>query len=360
MTVGRSLLRAFLYAEDKEVVLTVGICPGCWATASSISVDERVFVLAKLDFSFRLLSPLLRRFSLARKTREQLLRDQQRGISHSFFVDLLIGNVVEGVTTRDGWVKGAAGPIEMRIYRADCTTGDRLPLVIFLHGGGWVSGKFVSHDWLASSLARQSKSIVISLAYRLAPDHPWPAAAENAYAGMIDVVQRADVFGADSSRVAVVGDSSGGNLAAVIALMARHRKGPKISFQGLMYPATDLMLESPSIDAHDDAPILTKADVIAVVDHYLNGADVSDPYVSPLRADSHSDLPPALIQVAEYDPLRDDGTRYAAALQASGVPVRLTTYVGQPHGFISFPHMSSAASQAIAEMAAELRVALSS
>jgi acetyl esterase/lipase len=155
-----------------------------------------------------------------------------------------------------------------------------------------------------------------------------------------------------------MGDSAGGNLAAVVALMARDRNGPRIAVQGLVYPATDLTLSSPSIDENADAPVLTKADCVAFRDHYLGGQDPRDPYVSPLFATDHSGLPPALVQVAELDPIRDDGLRYAAALRAAGVPVRTTTYVGMPHGYLSFPGFCRSAPQAMAELCAELALHL--
>ena len=199
---------------------------------------------------------------------------------------------------------------------------------------------------------------MVSVDYRLAPAHRWPAAAEDCYAALCDVVTRASEFGADPDRVAVMGDSAGGNLSAVVALMARDRNGPRIAFQGLVYPATDLTLSSPSIDENADAPVLTRADVEAFRDLYLGGQDPREPYVSPLLAADHSGLPPALVQVAELDPIRDDGLRYAAALRAAGVPVRTTTYVGMPHGYLSFPGFCRSAPQAMAELCAELALHL--
>jgi acetyl esterase len=156
-----------------------------------------------------------------------------------------------------------------------------------------------------------------------------------------------------------VGDSAGGNLAAVVALMARDRSGPAIAFQGLIYPATDMTMASPSIEENKNAPILTKAEMLAFRAHYLAGQDPRHPYASPLFADL-AGLPPALIQVAEHDPLRDDGLRYAAALQEAGVPVRTTTYFGMPHGFMAFPKISRAVPQALGELAQELSKALRS
>jgi acetyl esterase len=156
-----------------------------------------------------------------------------------------------------------------------------------------------------------------------------------------------------------MGDSAGGNLSAVVSLLARDRSGPSIRHQTLVYPATDLTLTSPSLAANALKPILTRTDVDAYVGLYLGGADAArDVRASPLLAEDLSGLPPALIQVAEHDPIRDDGVRYAEALRAAGVPVRLTEYVGMPHGFLSLPRICRAAPQALWEICAEQRLAL--
>jgi acetyl esterase len=203
-----------------------------------------------------------------------------------------------------------------------------------------------------------TRAVVVSVEYRLAPDHRYPAAAEDCYAALVDVVGRAAALGADPERVAVMGDSAGGNLAAVVCLMARDRGAPRIAHQGLVYPAVDLTMSSPSIEENAHAPILTKADCLAFRDHYLGDQDRRQPYASPLFAPDHAGLPPALVQVAEHDPIRDDGRRYAAALREAGVPVRLTEYVGMPHGYAWFPRICKAAPQALAELVAEQRAAL--
>jgi acetyl esterase/lipase len=157
-----------------------------------------------------------------------------------------------------------------------------------------------------------------------------------------------------------MGDSAGGNLAAVTCLLARERSGPQISHQTLIYPATDLTLSSPSIAANASKPVVSGADVLAYRGHYLgdNLDSARDPHASPLLAGDHRGLPPALIQVAEHDPIRDDGIRYAGALRAAGAPVRLTEYVGMPHGYLSFPRACRSAPQALAEICAEQARAL--
>ena len=311
--------------------------------------------MAKLDLRVRLIGQALRRFSVTGKSEEQILADQQRSIGHNPVLDWLLGGLAAGVDVSNDTAAGAEGRIPVRIYRPHGAAGT-LPLVILIHGGGWTSGNLDTYDWLGSSIAKGAGAVVVSLDYRLAPAHRWPAAAEDCYAALVDVAARAQQWRADSGRLAVVGDSAGGNLAAVLTLMARDRSGPAITWQGLIYPATDLTLGSASLEENADAPVLTKSDVLAFRSHYVpDDGDRSNPYASPLLAPDHSGLPPALIQVAEHDPIRDDGLRYAEALRAAGVPVRVTTYVGMPHGYLAFPKLCRSAPQALAELCTELR-----
>ncbi|TFV48481.1 alpha/beta hydrolase [Blastococcus sp. TF02A-35] len=313
--------------------------------------------MAALDLRVRLLGRLLRLSSVASMDAERVARVQGRSPGHNPVTDWLLGGVAPGVVLTDGVAAGEVGPLEVRVHRPRGAVGD-LPLVVNFHGGGWVVGSLDQSDWLCSNVAATTGAVVVSVGYRLAPAHRWPAAAEDCYAALVDVVARAGEWGADGRRVAVMGDSAGGNLAAVVSLMARDRSGPAIAFQALLYPATDLTFGSPSIEENADAPILTRADMVAYRDHYLGGQERDHPYASPLFAPDHGGLPPALVQVAEHDPIRDDGLRYAAALAAAGVPVRTTTYVGMPHGYLAFPNLCRSAPQALAELCAELRGAL--
>jgi acetyl esterase/lipase len=313
--------------------------------------------MTAIDLRTRILGKLVGLASVTRRSEERILADQRRVIGHNPVTDLLLGGLAKGVAVRETTARGGDGPIRVRLYQPAARTGP-LPLVVLMHGGGWTSGTLDTYDWLASSIARDATIASASLDYRLAPGHRWPAAAEDSYAATVDLVARGAELGADTSRVAVVGDSAGGNLAAVVALMARDRSGPPIAFQGLVYPATDMTMGSPSIEENAHAPILTKADMLAFREHYLHGQDAADPYASPLLADDLTGLPPALVQVAEHDPLRDDGLRYAAALRAAGVDVRVTTYFGMPHGFLAFPRISRSVPQALGELTQALRGAL--
>ena len=296
--------------------------------------------------------------SIARMDDRQVARAQARELGHNRLVDLVLGGVAPHCVLTDGTVAGGSAEIPMRIYRPDHDVETARPLVINLHGGGWVLGGLNEYDWLCSNVATAVDAVVVSLQYRLAPTHPWPAASEDCYAALLDLVRRAPELGADVDRLAVMGDSAGGNLAAVLTLMCRDRSGPSIAFQALMYPVTDLTFGSPSIEENAEAPILSKAELLAFGKHYLQEASPSDPYVSPLLATGHRDLPPALIQVAEHDPVRDDGVRYAQALSASGVATRLTTYVGMPHGFLSLPRLCRSATQGLAELCEALHEAV--
>jgi acetyl esterase len=315
--------------------------------------------MAKLDLRVRLLGRLVGLFSVSRLDERQLARLKARTIGHNPVTDLLFGAIAEGVDLADGTAKGEVGALPVRVYRPRRRAGGPLPLVVNLHGGGWTIGTLDMADWLCSHVAADTGAVVVSVDYRLAPDHRFPAAAEDCYAALVDLVGRAAEFGADPDRVAVMGDSAGGNLSAVVSLMARDRSGPRIAHQGLIYPAVDLTMTSPSIEENRNAPILTRADMLAFRAHYLDEADYRNPYASPLLADDLSGLPPALVQVAEHDPLRDDGLRYAERLRAAGVPVRTTLYVGMPHGYVSFPRICRCAPQAVAELCAEQRAALS-
>ncbi|MGO4342318.1 alpha/beta hydrolase [Pedococcus sp. 2YAF34] len=265
-------------------------------------------------------------------------------------VDRSVGITFGTAPARDGY------EIPLRIYRPRALR-DRdtdAPVVVFFHGGGFVEGNVVMYDPLCSHLASRVRAVVVSVDYRLAPEHRAPTAAHDCVDATTWLQQHGDVLHADTSRMALCGDSAGGNLAAVTAQLLRDRGDSPFRHQALIYPATDMTLASPSMDENADAPMLTRASVVAFREHYLPpGHDHTDPLVSPLfgRLDG---LPPALVQTADLDPLRDDGVRYAAALEAAGVPVRLTNYVRVPHGFASIPGAVPTGAQHRAELVEEL------
>jgi acetyl esterase len=245
--------------------------------------------------------------------------------------------------------------LPLRIYRPRGVGGE-LPVVVNFHGGGFVSGNARQSEWWASSVAARAGVVVISVEYRLAPEHPFPGPGEDCYAATVWVAEHAERLGVDAGRLAVMGDSAGGNLAAVVSLMARDRGGPQIGLQVLIYPAADFVGEYASKRENRTGPLLTDGDVENVVRLYFrdSNAERGDPYASPLRAE-HSDLPPALVQTAHHDPIRDEGRAYADALRRAGVQVRYTEYVDAAHGYISVPNLVPSARQALAETVTTIR-----
>jgi acetyl esterase len=229
--------------------------------------------------------------------------------------------------------------IPLRIYRPRSLPDSRrdVPVVMWFHGGGWVLGNVVEHDPICTLVAAEVGCVVVSVDYRMAPEHRAPVAAHDCVDATTWVAVNGDVLRADTTRMAVGGDSAGGNLAAVVAQVLRDHGDTRLRHQALIYPATDLTMSSPSIREHAEAAILTRRSMDAFRDHYVApGHDPRDPLVSPLFGRLEG-LPPALVQTADLDPIRDDGIRYAGALRAAGVPVRLTNYLKVPHGFLSMP-----------------------
>jgi acetyl esterase len=251
---------------------------------------------------------------------------------------------------------GAEGVLPARIYRPEgaAPTG---PVIVFFHGGGWVIGSIQSHDNTCGRLAAESGCTVISVEYRLAPEHRFPAPLEDAYAATAWVAEHADELGLDASRLAVAGDSAGGNLAAAVSLLARERGGPAIAFQLLVYPVTEVGVQSASrIENGDKGYLLSSRAMDWFEEQYLGGVDGVDWRAAPLRAEDLTGLPPAFVLTAELDPLRDEGEAYAARLEAAGVPTAVHRADGMVHGFFSFPVEGALAARKV--VAAAVRAAL--
>lgn len=250
---------------------------------------------------------------------------------------------------------GTAGhSLPVRIY----TPEGQAPFagLVYFHGGGWVIGSIATHDGLCRSIANAAGCVVVSVDYRLAPEHPFPAATEDAYAATQWVSNHADALGMDPARIAVGGDSAGGNLAAVTSLMARDRAGPKLALQVLLYPIADYDLNTSSYRDFAEGHLLTRDAMAWFFKHYVPAeAHLEHPYLSPLRAPSHQGLPPALVITAECDPLCDEGNAYAKRLERAGVPVKWSCYPGMIHGFIRRHKLLPAGRQALDEIAAALR-----
>ena len=256
----------------------------------------------------------------------------------------------------DPLVPGPAGELPVRIYTPEGEPP--FPIVVFFHGGGWVVGTLDTYDPLCRALAAATPAVVVSVHYRLAPEHRWPAAVEDAYAATVWASRNAAALGGAQHRLAVAGDSAGGNLAAVVALGARDRGGPAIAFQLLVYPVLDVAGDTASWREFADGYHLTADGMRWYWDHYLGGADGRAPDASPARAAFGGDRPPAQVLGAEYAILRDEGEAYAARLAQAGVDATASRCPGVIHGFFRWRAVTGAAEDALQEAAAALRSAL--
>jgi len=261
---------------------------------------------------------------------------------------------------RDLTADGPLGPIPLRVYRpAGVPASTPLAVLVFFHGGGWVIGDLETHDVLCRQLTAGSGVSVVSVDYRLAPEHKFPAAVDDAWAATRWVVAHAGELAVDASRLAVGGDSAGGNLAAVVALLARDKGAPAIAVQVLIYPVTDLVGETRSYRDFAEGYLLTREGMRWFIAHYLTAeAEAADWRASPIRAQSLAGLPAALIVTAGFDPLRDEGEAYAERLRDAGVRVDSVCYGGMIHGFVPMGRLLDTAGRAISLIAGSLSQAL--
>ncbi len=251
-----------------------------------------------------------------------------------------------------------AGAIPVRVYRSE--VGRTLPALVYFHGGGWVRGSLNTHDVLCRALANGGACAVVSVDYRMAPEHTFPTAIDDAFAATRWVFANARELDVDAERIAVGGDSAGGNLAAAVALLARENGGPSLVHQLLIYPVTDYNLNTSSYLANATGFMLTREAMRFYWKLYLRSdADGDDPRASPLRAPALNGLPPALVITAEFDPLLDEGRAYADRLRAAGVPVTYSEYAGMIHGFVTSAGVLDQGKAAVAEAGAALRAAFS-
>ncbi|GAA3397296.1 alpha/beta hydrolase [Cryptosporangium minutisporangium] len=265
--------------------------------------------------------------------------------------------LVPVASVEDMTVDGADGvSLPGRVYRPDgAGTGNPVPTVVFFHGGGFVIGDIDTHDDQCRWICREVGAVVLSVGYRLAPESPWPGPVEDALAAVRWAAAHVAELGGDAARLAVAGDSAGGNLAAVVAQDCRDASGPALAAQLLIYPATDFADVYPSMSENAEGYFLTAADMVWFSANYLpSDADPADPRLSPLRGRLDG-LPPAVVVTAGYDPLRDAGEAYASALEAAGVPVTAHRFDGLIHGFFGLPAMSPASEKAVRTTCASLR-----
>jgi acetyl esterase len=292
----------------------------------------------------------------------------QARAAHDLQTAALSGPGEEVAAVRELQVPGPGGPIRVRLYwplererpagEGPAGAGPALPLVAYLHGGGWVMGTLDGFDPVCRALANASGALIASIDYRLAPEHPFPAALGDARAAVRWLAAHAEELGADPARLAIAGDSAGGNIATVTARRLRDDDGPPLRFQALIYPVCDCGLDTPSYRANGSGFGLGVESMKRYWELYLNGADGRHPDASPLRAPDLAGLPPAFVLTVRADVLRDEGERYARALEAAGVPVTLRRYDGAVHGFFRWLARAELSRRAVAEVGSALRAGL--
>ena len=279
------------------------------------------------------------------------LRERREAVRTTALGRAIFGRIPAGVETSELRLPDGLRAV---LYRPTALVGP-LPVVVNYHGGGWCLGTPEQSGWLSAHIALQVGAIVVAPAYRLAPEHPYPAAADDAWTALSWLVENPPTDAA-IDRLAVMGDSAGGNLAAVSALKARDAGAPALRAQVLVYPAVEMYERYPSEEEFAEAPVLTSAGMRRFGHLYLGeGYGTEDWQASPLRAPSHAGLPPALILTAGHDPLRDHGSRYADALREAGVEVDLRDYGAAIHGFMSLPGVVPVAKRALADTVGFLR-----
>jgi len=236
-------------------------------------------------------------------------------------------------------INGRNGVIPIRIYQA--SSDHQLPVIVYFHGGGFVFNDIESHDKICRRIARDNNAVVVSVEYRLAPEHKFPKGLHDAYDATVWVSENAESFNGDSKKLIVMGDSAGGNLATVVCQMARDLKGPDIFYQVLIYPCTDATLNSPSINKFATGFLLEKKMITWFTQHYISKPeDIYNPLMSPIFAEDFSNLPSAFILTGACDPLKDEAIKYAKLLQDAGNQVIHKDYDGLIHGFLGLPRLS--------------------
>ena len=280
-------------------------------------------------------------------------REMYRGIASTLDLQgVPIGKV------EDRKIPGPGGDIPVRIYTPVAAGSGALPVLVYFHGGGWVIGDLETHDALCRSFANEAGCKVVAIDYRLAPEHRFPAAADDCFAAVKWIEANASEIGVDANRIAVGGDSAGGNLAAVVSQLALAAKGPRIAFQLLIYPVTDTNTDTGSYRDNASGYFLERDSMVWFFDHYLGGADRNDPRIAPLKATSLAGLPRAYVVTAGFDPLRDEGRAYAEALKAAGVATEHVNYEGMIHGFFNLQAAFDVARGAVKAASKALKEAL--
>lgn len=257
------------------------------------------------------------------------------------------------------FIPGPTADLPIRVYRPAGTPAGPLPGLVYFHGSGWMIGNIEICDAANRALANRTRSVVVAVNYQKAPEHRFPIPFDDCYEATRWVFDNAGELGVDATRIGLLGDSAGGNLAAAVTLKARAENGPRIAYQVLVYPALQYGWDTASAIENAEGYGLQRATMKYLWQHYVtSAADAAHPYCSPLLAPDHSGLPPAFIVTAEFDPLRDDGRMYADKLGAAGVPVRLHNYDGMIHGFLWYAGIFDQSKALLDEIGAEVRSAL--
>jgi len=285
------------------------------------------------------------------------LSPEQRRLRADLMARLIAEPHPPGMTVHTTYVTLAGREIPIRVYRPQGDDAPR-PSIVYCHGGSWIAGSPESHDFVTASLAANTGAQVLSVHYRRAPENPYPAPTEDCYAALCWAADRGEAIGVDIARLAIAGDSAGGNLAAACTLLARDRGGPAIRHQTLIYPTLDANLDTPSYLAGAD-PIVTREAMREALEAFLpNGAASADGYALPMRAPDLRGLPPAYLSVAALDVLRDDALNYAARLEEAGVPVTVRVGAGMTHSYVRARRLSVVAEREFQDMCAAIRAAL--
>ncbi len=323
------------------IILAGGIAVNKWTNTPYGKLDTPTAVFIKI---WELIAPDFNKMSV-QEYRSKMDAQQESAP----------GKAVEVAQIKDDVIKSPAGDIPIRIYIPG--KKERMPVIIYFHGGGFVVGSIKGSERITRYLAKKTESVVISVDYRLAPENKFPAAVDDAYSTLKWAAQNAGTLGGDPSRIAVSGDSAGGTISAAVSLMTRDKNGPKIKYQILLYPATDVFnRDTQSYNNFAEGFFLTREMMQWFIAQYLPDKNARlNPYASPLLARSHKNLPAAVIITAQFDPLRDEGEAYAEKLKQSGIHVSLKRYDGMIHGFISMDMMVPQAFQALDFVADELK-----
>ena len=296
--------------------------------------------------------------AVGKMDQEALAQAQATVFPESGMISVILGRAPRSVTiSKSSFIASHGQPLPLRIYTPRSVGHDR-PVVVSYHGGGFALGSARQTDWMSGYVCKALDAVVFSVDYRLAPTHPFPAAVEDCYETLTWVAEHAGEFGGDPKWLAVMGESAGGNLSAVMAIMSRDRGGPAIAQQTLLYPVTDLtdaIKETASYQNHRGI-VLSNEDMDVFNQYYMpDGVDRSDWRLSPIYAKDLSGLPPAVVVVGGLDPLHDLGVSYAKALASAGVSVTLEDYPQMPHGFLNFPYLSKSARPAMKAVVTSMR-----